>query len=332
MIIFKDTQDVFGKMSKYRLRPKPGIARAGRFVNTKIRPIIVSNDNRNIVRAKEVNTPTPPSDLQKVTIKRPPKEPRKEPRRGPRSQRVVRQSPLRRQKEMEIGKYKKAVEKLKNCGQGRILVMVACGPSILEVDLPKLKDHSLIDIMSINKPDPRLGQTKYWVFCDQSQYMRNKEKFDNWQGTIINAWSVRARHKNQVLVRNCSGKGFSKNLHRGYYIGRSTTFANMQTAFWMNYDKVYIFGCDMSKSADLKKLHFYGTNPDVKPEIRVTRFQKEAEHYSLGAKQLSADERKRFVFCSSYNTWPFVDQFEKMDHKIAVDHILAKADGMLAQR
>jgi hypothetical protein len=102
----------------------------------------------------------------------------------------------------------------------------------------------------------------------------------------------------------------------------------MQTAFWMNYDKIYIFGCDMSKSADLKQLHFYGTNPDVKPSIRVQRFEREAEHYLVGAKQLTPQERKKFVFCSSYNKWPFVDHFEKLDHNIAVEHILVKADQM----
>jgi hypothetical protein len=313
-------------MSKYRLRPKPGIAKAGRFVNTKINPVIIPNNMNNMVRSSDPQViSVHPSDLQKVIVKSPVKKINKI-----RSQRpVLRQSPLHHRKEMEIGQYKKAVEDLKDIGKGRILIMVACGPSILEVELTKLLGHKLIDFMSINKPYAPLGFTKYWVFCDQSQYIRNKDTFDNWKGMVINAWSVRARHPNQVLVRNCSGNGFSKDLHRGYYIGRSTTYANMQTAFWMNYDKIYIFGCDMSSSTDLKQLHFYGTNPDVKPEIRVTRFQREAEHYASGAKQLTPLERSKFVFCSSYNKWPFIDQFEKLDHKIAVDNILNKANEMM---
>ena len=134
------------------------------------------------------------------------------------------------------------------------------------------------------------------------------------------------------ITGNKSGKGFSKNLSQGYYIGRSTTFANMQTAFWMNYDKVYIFGCDMCKPPGSDDLHFYGRNKDVDPAIRAKRFAKEAEHYTIGSKQLTAEERKKFVFCSAYNPWPFVKQFESLDHRVAVEHILEKADELQKQK
>jgi len=315
-------------MSNYRLRPKPGVVKAGRIIQTSISPIIIINKPKTGKSPVAMSKIPEAQQVQRVIIRKPLKPPVK----AQRPKIKGKPGRLRQRKEVEIGRYKKDVELLKNSGAGRILIMVACGPSILEVDLPKLKGHPLIDFMSINKPDPRLGTTKYWVFCDQSQYTRNKDLFESWQGTIINAWSVRARHQNQVLVRNISGKGFSKNLVRGYHIGRSTTFANMQTAFWMNYDKVYIFGCDMSKSTDLKKLHFYGTNPDVKPEIRVSRFQKEAEHYLIGANKMTPAECQKFTFCSSYNTWPFIEKFEKLDHKEAVDIILERAESMLKQK
>jgi hypothetical protein len=316
---------------QYRLTPKPGVARAGRRVNTNVKPIIVAGQP-NVVKTRDPKV-VKEQAVKRVIIKKPDKRRVVRPR-TPRSNRAraPRPSPLRQQKELEIGRYKEAVNKLKNCGVGRILIMVACGPSITEADLPKMKDHPLIDFMSINKPDPRLHPTQYWVFCDQSQYTRNKDTFEKYTGNLINAWSVRARHKNQTLIRNKSGKGFSKNLSQGYHIGRSTTFANMQTAFWMNYDKVYIFGCDMCKPPGQDKLHFYGVNKDVEPSIRAKRFAKEAEHYMIGAKQLTAEERKKFVFCSSYNPWPFVKEFEKMDHKKAVDHILEKANEMLKQK
>tara|TARA_R100001244_G_scaffold25113_2_gene25482 strand:+ start:130440 stop:131333 length:894 start_codon:yes stop_codon:yes gene_type:complete len=242
------------------------------------------------------------------------------------NRRGVKASPVRKSKEVELSRYKEKVQSLKGCGVGRFLVMVACGPSILEVDLPKLHQHALVDFMSINKPDPRLHPTKYWAFCDQSQFARNQEIFKQYTGTVINAWSVRARHQNQVLVRNKSGKGFSKDLLKGYFIGRSTTFANMQTAFWMNYDKIFIFGCDMCKPPGSDKLHFYGRNQDVDPKIRETRFKKEAEFYLAGAKAMTAQERQKFVFCSSYNPWPFMEYFKTLDHKTAVEEIIKMAD------
>lgn len=313
---------------KYRFTPKPGIARTNRVVNTSIKPVILSGQS-NIVKTTEAKTPqkhriqtTSPQKPKKrrTTINRSPKRRRKA---------VTRASPLRRRKELEIGKYKRLVQNLKNCGQGRILIMVACGPSVKETHLPQLKDHPLIDFMSINRPYGPVFPTKYWVFCDQSQYTRNKELFDNYKGTLINAWSVRARHSNQVLIRNKSGKGFSKDLLQGYYIGRSTTFANMQTAYWMNYDKIYIFGCDMCKPPGSEELHFYGRNQDVDPTIRVKRFAKEAEFYSIGAKQLSPADRQKFVFCSAYNDWPFVKEFQSMDHREAVEPILAEANAKI---
>lgn len=326
--------------SKYRLSPKPGLARSGRFVGTKVNPVIIAN-KPNIIKIRNPSykpKPKPPPKIpqsqkvQKVNIQRPVPVP------SNRNKIVIsnkrnklkksRSSPIRNRKEQEIGKYKQKVEMLRNSGVGRLLIMVACGPSILEADLPKLKGHTMIDMMSINKPDPRLHPTKYWVFCDQSQYVRNKQIFDSYKGIVINAWSVRARHPNQILIRNKSGKGFSKNLLQGYYIGRSTTFANMQTALWMNYDKIFIFGCDMCQPPNMDKLHFYGRNQDVDPQIRVKRFQKEAEHYLLGAKQLTPQERQKFIFCTAYNPWPFIEHYKKIDHREAVDYILEMADNM----
>lgn len=318
---------------QYRLTPKPGVARSNKIIRTSSKPVIVPGQ-KNIIRTSSNNPPRkdPRQEVQKSIVKRPAQKPKRTRATVRRNPAAIRSSPLRKKKELEIARYKKDIEALRNVGRGRILIMVACGPSIMEVDLPKLKGHPAIDFMVINKPDPRLHPTKYWVFCDQSQYNRNKELFDQFKNTIINAWSVRARHKNQVLIRNKSGKGFSKNLLQGYYIGRSTTFANMQTAHWMGYDKTYIFGCDMCKPPNSKDLHFYGRNEDVDPSIRVKRFQKEAEHYDIGAKQLTPEEREKFVFCSSYNTWSFVKEFGHMDHLIAVDYILEEANQKINQR
>ncbi len=309
---------------QYRLTPKPGIARAGRFINTKVNPVIVSG-RPNVIRTSNPSARKIPKNQQvkKAIVRNQGGRPASR-RNLARTQ--IRSSPLKRRKELEFGLYKKAIRELHNSGKGKLLIMIACGPSILEVDLEKLKGHPLIDMMSINKPDPRVHPTKYWAFCDQSQYVRNKDTFEDYQGIVINTWSVRARHKNQILIKNKSGKGFSKDLLRGYYIGRSTTFANMQTAYWMNYDKVYIFGCDMCKPPNSDGMHFYGRNQDVDPAIRATRFAKEAEHYLNGSKQLSSEERKKFVFCSEYNPWSFVKNFEKMDHRVAVDHILEVAN------
>lgn len=217
------------------------------------------------------------------------------------------------------------VLRLHDVGSGRILVIVACGPSLKQIDPSPLKGHDMIDIMLINKPDNRLYPTRFWLFCDQSQYSRNQELFESYTGILINPESVRARHPKQILLKVKQGIGFAKDISSGFYIGRSSTYSAMQVAYYMNYDKVFFLGCDMAAAED-GSMWSYGVNPDVSPEVRASRFAKEAESFSVAARQLSQDERQKFVFCSSYLNWGFTQYFDKIDHKISIHHILAVAD------
>lgn len=221
--------------------------------------------------------------------------------------------------------YTQSIMRLKNIGIGKILVILANGPSVNEIPIEQLNNVANIDMMCINKPNKKVWPTKFWSFCDQSQYTRNQADWDMYQGTIITATAVRARHKRQVLIKNVSGTGFSKDLVHGYYIGRSSTYAGMQLALWMNYDKVYIFGCDMS--AVNGKLHFYGQNPDVNNENRIERFKQEGESFMYAAQNLNAEERQKFVFCSNYNKFKFIEYFPKLDHLTAIQSILETARG-----
>jgi hypothetical protein len=209
--------------------------------------------------------------------------------------------------------------------------MVACGPSVKEAPLDKLFDNNLIDFMVINQPygfykdrcppsHHKIWPPKYWVMCDSSQYKRNTGAWEAYKGTVITSASVKHHHPQHVIIKHRSGKGFTKDLLKGYHIGRSTTFANMQTALYMNYDKVYIFGIDMNEVGG--KLHHYGVNPDVSAQARRSRFAEEAKSYDLAAQFLSEAERKKFTFCSSYNPFSFVDKFGRLDQKEAPDRIL----------
>lgn len=137
------------------------------------------------------------------------------------------------------------ISRLKDVGKGRILVIVGNGPSILEAPLERLKNVEPIDIMSINKPDKRLWPTRWWAFCDQSQCMRNPDQWHDLKVHVITSTAVRSkdRTENRTIVRTRQGRGFSKDLTQGYHISRSSVYANMQTAYYMNYDKIFIFGC-----------------------------------------------------------------------------------------
>jgi hypothetical protein len=214
------------------------------------------------------------------------------------------------------------INALRWVGQGKLLMIIGNGPSISEVPLEQIVGYDKIDIMSINRPDERVWPSEYWSFCDISQYNRHKHLWDGYEGVIINSTAIRHSKPNSLQIKNISGKGFSQNLLNGIHIGRSTVFANMQTALWMGYEHIYVFGCDMNPEGIDGKLHFYGTNPDVDPEVRKRRFEKEAEYYSHAASILSEEDRTKFTFCSSYNLWPFVEKFNGIDHLEAVPEII----------
>jgi len=219
--------------------------------------------------------------------------------------------------------YRPVIAALKGIGHGRILVIVGNGPSHTEAPLERLKGNSRIDLMSINKPDKRIWPTKYWCFVDQNQLDRHRELWNSFTGTPINSGSVRDRRPGQIIARHIAGTGFSKDLQAGFYIGRSSVYSAMQIAYFMDFAKVYIFGCDMT--AVNGKLYPWGANPDVDDRNRKARFEKEADSYMYAAKHLNEMERSRYVFCSTYNPWPFMQSFARLDQKTAVDTILETA-------
>ena len=213
------------------------------------------------------------------------------------------------------------IKQLKNHGNNKILIIIGNGPSINEIPLEQLKDNQHIHTLSINKPDSRLWPTTAWAFFDQSQLRRNEDLWNGYDGIIFNSTAIKRQKNNSIQIKNLGGKGFSKDLSKGLHIGRSSVFAAMQIGCWMGYDHIYIVGVDMNPQTQ-GPLHFYGTNPDVDPNIRKDRFKKEAEYYDYAADLLNGEERNKFTFCSSENPWEFVNKFNKLDHKIAIDKIL----------
>lgn len=215
------------------------------------------------------------------------------------------------------------INKIRDHGRGKVLIIIGNGPSINEAPLQRLKNIDNIDTLSINKPDSRLWPTTHWAFFDISQFKRHKILWDSYKGVIFNSTAIKEQHDNSMQFKNLGGQiGFSRDLSKGIRINRSSVYASMQIALWMNYDHVYIFGCDMNPDGIDGKLHFYGINPDVDPKLRATRFEKEAVAYDHAASFLTDKERSKYTFCTEYNNWSFVQSFNQMSHKTAVDYII----------
>lgn len=210
--------------------------------------------------------------------------------------------------------------KTQNIGLNRVLCIIGNGPSISEVPLEQLKALD-VDVLSINHPDPRVWPTKYWAFFDTSQIRRHENLWNGYEGIIFNSTAIKKQKPNSMQFKNIPGKNFSFNLKEGLNIGRSSVYASMQIALWMNYKAIFIFGVDMNPAGINGKLHYYGDNPDVDPKVRASRFAKEAEFYSIAADKMSEQDRKRFYFCSDYNNWPFVEKYNKLHHRTAINSI-----------
>jgi hypothetical protein len=216
------------------------------------------------------------------------------------------------------------IRELRNSCVGRILVIIANGPSVSEVDTTKLLGQPRIDIMSINRPDMRVWPTKYWLFCDISQLKRHNSLWSSYDGYIFNSTMILDSRPGTIFIKNKPGMGFSTDLTTGFHIGRSSVYAAMQVANWLGYDKIYILGIDMGaiKVDGKETLHFYGINPDCTSDNRKKRFAEEAKYYEDAVHILPAEIRKKFYFCSSYNNFKFLDQFNRVDHKMAISNIL----------
>ena len=214
------------------------------------------------------------------------------------------------------------IRDIRGTGKGKVLVVIGNGPSINEVELERLKDRPNIDTLSINRPDPRIWPTTYWSFYDQSQIMRHEDLYNYYEGITFLSTAIKRDKPKSIKFKNLGKKQFSRDLTNGLCIGRTSCYAAMQLAIWMNYDKIFFFGVDMDENGIDGKLHFYGTNPDVDPAIRKIRFKSEAEYFDLAADEMEYQERKRFYFCSSYLNWPFKSRFNYLDHKTAIDVIL----------
>lgn len=302
------------------LRPNPAITRQLQVVNQDVQ-VISRKQPRSIQRGRNrapaiAIAPRVPANQHIKAIAQA-RRPRPLKKRGP----LVRYTSA----EM-TPQSRKALSNLKNIGKGKILIVIGNGPSLLETDLEKLTSSSRIHIMSINKPDNRVWPSKYWLFCDHTQFKRHQDLWQTYRGTIFNTTAIKQRRQNAIQIRNLGGQGFSKDLMNGFYLGRSSCFAAMQVALWMGYDHVYMFGVDM-RSVRINgeiKTHYYGVNPDVQPKNREARFDQEARHYDHAAENLTEKERKRFTFCSSYLRYKFADRFNRMDHRKAADKILKK--------
>jgi hypothetical protein len=216
------------------------------------------------------------------------------------------------------------VKKLKNSAQGEYLVILGNGPSLKQIHTDVLKQYPTnIKLCTINVPDIRCWPTPYWAFYDRSQFHRHKELYRNYTGTAFNSTGIKEPNANSIKFKHIPGLGYSRDITRGIYVGMSSVFATLQIAMFMNFERIYVVGCDMDEGMDSGQTHFYGVNPDVNPEERKKRFKKEANWYDRMVDILTDEEKEKIVFCNKgVNKWPFTSHFKTVTSEEATKFIL----------
>ena len=135
-----------------------------------------------------------------------------------------------------------------------------------------------------------------------------------------------ARWDGDKLITNI--RGIIRNQYAGYV-------NNIEVPSVHTYGNhlVMTHNCDMCAVViDGKKLaHFFGVNPDVSPESRVLRFDAEAKFYASAGESLPDDIRKKFYFCSAYNKYPFINKFNRLNHKTAIESVFEFAEQLAAR-
>lgn len=219
-----------------------------------------------------------------------------------------------------VGGNNSNAERLRHTKQGLIGVIVGNGPSHAEAPLDELLQLSNIDFISVNRPDDRLWPTAVWCFCDNSQLRRHRTLWNTYNGIMCNSSAIKEDKAGGMMMKSLSSKGFSLNLSKGVNIGRSSCYVAMQVALWLGYDHIYVFGVDMAPDSH-GKLYPWGSNPDVPDSIRMKRFENEAKYFKWAADNLPDHVRTKYTFCTSYNKYDFIEQFEHIDHMDAVNII-----------
>ena len=219
------------------------------------------------------------------------------------------------------------IKNLRGTGQGKYLIILGNGPSLADIDTTKFKNVDKLVLCTINVPDDRIWPTQYWAFYDRSQYHRHKDKYYSFTGTIFNSTGIKEPNPKSIKFRHSPGLGYSHDPSKGLYIGMSSVYATIQIGTFMNFNKIFVIGCDMNENVDIAKTHFYGVNPDVKPEERRKRFNKEANWYNHMAENVDASIRSKIVFCSKgINIWPFMNSFHSVTPAETVDFILGEVN------
>lgn len=207
--------------------------------------------------------------------------------------------------------------KLHNLEKGKRCFILANGPSINSHNLSLLKNEIVISINASPILENKFNfKSKYYCLSDPRflEVQHKKEiflkKMDD-DTTIFcreNFYDVLTDNNidpSKIIFLNSRGRdGFSKNLHKGFFFGSSTTHMALQLAYWLGCKEVYILGLDLIYPSNSKSYRFYKEDITQTYDYLVSI----QLHNYIEAKTIFNTENKHIYICNK-KSWalPYIE-------------------------
>jgi len=159
-------------------------------------------------------------------------------------------------------KYREKLNTYKNKFKGQRCFIVGNGPSLNKIDLNLLKKEYSFAVNGIFYKTDEMGyKPTFYVVEDQAVLRDNLDRINDY---ICDHSFFPSHYKSRLNIRDDMNfvdldLGFYREFHPYYckprfsqdcsqvaYAGQSVTFFNMQLAFHLGFDKVYLIGMDFS--------------------------------------------------------------------------------------
>lgn len=161
---------------------------------------------------------------------------------------------------------------LLDCEKGKRCFILANGPSLQEHNLSLLKNELVIGMNASTILEQKYNFfQKYYVLSDL-RFLENTYK-RKWATTNLSHNTIRIlrselyyyddRNSPNITyyIKSIGRDGFSKNIHKGFYFGCTTTMLAIQLAVTLGCNNIYILGLDLTNYIS-SKIRFYNeSNP-----------------------------------------------------------------------
>jgi len=108
--------------------------------------------------------------------------------------------------------------------------------------------YKVIEELLKRRPDA-LKNKKVFLFERANRDIYDNRIMPNWIHPLVARLRKEATCEFSLIGRKKNGIGFSLNLSKGYYGGRTILFGGLQLAYHLGFNKVFIIGMDMNSSA-----------------------------------------------------------------------------------